>query len=91
MKVFSRNQEDNTQKYPDVTNLVTNYLRSTSPSPGSQNGTTSGSMSSCILDSEIVAWDSVRKCILPFQVLSTRKRKVSLLTTDFFFSCDFLS
>ena len=33
-------------------------------------------MKSCIIDSETVSWDSEKKQILPFQISSTKKRKV---------------
>ncbi|XP_048867198.1 DNA ligase 1 isoform X2 [Brienomyrus brachyistius] len=59
--VFSRNQEDNTSKYPDIIARVPQVKKA--------------SVRSCVLDSEAVAWDREKKQIQPFQVLTTRKRK----------------
>ncbi|XP_046973702.1 DNA ligase 1 [Vanessa cardui] len=59
--VFSRNQENNTSKYPDVLRRLPALLQD--------------SVTSCVLDCEAVAYDTETKQILPFQVLSTRKRK----------------
>lgn len=35
-----------------------------------------GAVSTCVVDAEVVAYDREKGCLLPFQVLSTRKRKV---------------
>lgn len=59
-KVFSRNSEDLTEKYPDLKDTIKNIEKN---------------KEDFILDAEIVAYDPVIGKILPFQILSTRKRK----------------
>ena len=61
VRIFSRNQEDMTDKFPDVIERLPRHLGE--------------SVTSCVLDSEVVARDTEKNQILPFQVLTTRKRK----------------
>lgn len=61
IKVFSRNLENMTEKYPDVVQIVKDQIMEDAVE--------------CIIDSEVVAYDIENKKILPFQVLTTRKRK----------------
>ncbi|XP_036419526.1 DNA ligase 1 isoform X2 [Colossoma macropomum] len=61
VRIFSRNQEDNTSKYPDIISRIPQVRKE--------------SVHCCVLDSEAVAWDREKKQIQPFQVLTTRKRK----------------
>lgn len=61
VKIFSRNQEDNTDKYPDIVDYILQSIND--------------NVISSIIEGEVVAWDIENKNILPFQVLSKRKRK----------------
>ncbi|KAK9503584.1 hypothetical protein O3M35_010113 [Rhynocoris fuscipes] len=61
ISIYSRNQENNTTKYPDIISRLKSAIAK--------------DVTSCILDTEAVAWDLENKKIRPFQVLTTRKRK----------------
>ncbi|KAG0297474.1 hypothetical protein BGZ98_000581 [Dissophora globulifera] len=61
MRIYSRNSENMSTKYPDVMERLEKFAKLDTKS--------------FVLDCEAVAWDRAQKCILPFQVLSTRKRK----------------
>ena len=60
-KIYSRNSENMTQKYPELLALMQNQL--------------SPDVSSIIVDSEVVAYEPATKTIQPFQKLSTRAKK----------------
>ncbi|EGW31342.1 uncharacterized protein SPAPADRAFT_56206 [Spathaspora passalidarum NRRL Y-27907] len=62
VRIYSRNSEDMSQRYPDLISIITEFSKQQE-------------LHSMILDCEAVAWDRVQNKILPFQVLSTRKRK----------------
>ena len=61
VKVYSRNSEDHTKKYPDVVSRLKKYEVE--------------GVVDYIIDCECVAWDKAEKRLLPFQTLTTRKRK----------------
>ena len=54
INVYSRNQEDNTTKYPDIINRIKDSF-------GEE-------VKSFVMDTEAVAWDKEKERILPFQV-----------------------
>lgn len=60
-KIFSRNSEDLSKKYPDILGVLDKWVK-----PG---------VESFVLDCEAVAWDKEERRVLPFQQLMTRKRK----------------
>ena len=62
VRVYSRNSENNTGKYPDIVRSIKAYE-------------VDGKCTSWIIDCECVAWDKTEKRLLPFQTLTTRKRK----------------
>ncbi|SCU93601.1 LAMI_0E14950g1_1 [Lachancea mirantina] len=61
MRIYSRNGENMTERYPEI--RISDFIAE----PDKTH--------TLILDCEAVAWDKEQDRILPFQVLSTRKRK----------------
>ncbi|PIN02718.1 ATP-dependent DNA ligase I [Handroanthus impetiginosus] len=61
VEIYSRNAERNTGKFPDVVAAITRLKKP--------------SVTSFVLDCELVAYDREKQKILPFQILSTRARK----------------
>lgn len=68
VRIYSRNSEDMSERYPDLISIIKDFINENS------NGEDSN-IKLMILDCEAVAWDRQVNKILPFQVLSTRKRK----------------
>src|SRR5690606_8769846 len=60
-KIFSRNSEDLSGKYPDVLELLDTWIKP--------------DVDSFVIDCEAVAWDRIENKILPFQQHMTRKKK----------------
>ncbi|KAI9468530.1 MAG: ATP-dependent DNA ligase [Benjaminiella poitrasii] len=81
--VYSRNSENMSVRYPDIMSAVDKWIKP--------------STTSFILDCEAVAWDKEQGKILPFQVLSTRKRKdvkeeeITVRVALFAFDCLYLN
>ncbi|KAK4441220.1 DNA ligase 1 [Sesamum alatum] len=65
VEIYSRNAERNTGKFPDVVAAITRLKKP--------------SVTSFVLDCELVAYDREKQKIQPFQVLSTRARKNVLM------------
>jgi len=82
-KIYSRNMENLSLKYPDIVERIPKIAKS--------------DVTSFVLDCEAVAWDKINNCILPFQVLSTRKRKnveagdIAVQVCVFAFDCLYLN
>ena len=62
--IFSRHCAETTSRFPEIKRIIENVMIEEKI------------VHSCILDCEIVAYDPAKNIILPFQKLSTRKRKV---------------
>lgn len=69
LRIYSRNSEDMSERYPDLVGITKDFLKRT------DDDMSTDTPKSLILDCEVVAWDREANKILPFQVLSTRKRK----------------
>ncbi|ETO15788.1 DNA ligase I [Reticulomyxa filosa] len=72
VKIFSRNAENATAKFPDLVNSIRKVKCNCKKKKKSH---LKPDITSAIIDSEVVAYDRKEHKILPFQQLTTRKRK----------------
>eukprot|EP01023_Acetabularia_acetabulum_P054656 TRINITY_DN6193_c0_g2_i1.p1 TRINITY_DN6193_c0_g2~~TRINITY_DN6193_c0_g2_i1.p1 ORF type:complete len:635 (+),score=149.87 TRINITY_DN6193_c0_g2_i1:124-1905(+) len=83
VRIFSRNSENMTGKYPDIVERIGTLLKE-----GVRNA---------VFDCEAVAYDPDNKQIMPFQILSTRSRKdvkmddIKVQVCVFAFDCLYLN
>ncbi|RNA25887.1 DNA ligase 1, partial [Brachionus plicatilis] len=78
VKIYSRNSENNTGKYPDIIEFLQEILhlkKTKKNDPEKEEISVEEKVTSAIIDAEVVAYDMEKKTIQPFQVLSTRKKK----------------
>ncbi len=84
VKIFSRNAEDNTSKYPEITEETMPKVRK-------------DSTLEMVIDGEVVAYDPATKAILPFKFIMQRKKKdasmedVKIPACVFAFDCLYLN
>ncbi len=82
INIYSRNSENNTSKYPDVIKMIQDLIKQLADENPKYK------INTAVVDAEVVAYDCKNNIILPFQVLSTRKRKVRHMS-KFFKTCLF--
>lgn len=100
IKIYSRNSENNTSKYPDIIDFLKEHLKLndsttkkkeksnddvkevTAAAANDEKESTGNERKviSAIIDAEVVAYDTEKHIIQPFQKLTTRKRKVPFFT-----------
>ena len=74
LKVFSRNLLETTSKYPEVPHFVQEAAEAAVAKLTQENDKTTHPVDSFVLDAEVVAFDREKGHLVPFQVLSTRKK-----------------
>ncbi|MEN2496444.1 MAG: tRNA ligase [Marteilia pararefringens] len=75
VEIFSRNCENSTAKFPDIKSSIISLVETFNVAIEKKTDKSTEKILNFIIDCEIVAYSSENQTILPFQILSTRKRK----------------
>lgn len=84
VRIYSRNSENNTSKYPDIIEFLQQDMLKLKKKTDKKDDKeekedeekSENKVTSAIIDAEVVAYDTEKHIIQPFQKLTTRKRKV---------------